>query len=71
MSRSDLEISFIKPKNQRVIAVSIGDELHPLERIVSAHHDLAEDCVRRRIPMAMDDWAAIETRFCSVYLRVA
>lgn len=33
------------------------DELHSLERIVSAYLDLAEDRARRRIPMTMEDWA--------------
>ena len=33
------------------------DELHSLERIVSAYLDLAEDRARRHIPMTMEDWA--------------
>ena len=33
------------------------DELYSLDRIVSAYLDLAEDRVRRRIPMTMEDWA--------------
>ena len=33
------------------------DEMHSLERIVSAYLDLAEDRARRRIPMTMEDWA--------------
>ena len=33
------------------------DELHSLERIVSAYLDLAEDRARRHIPMTMKDWA--------------
>lgn len=33
------------------------DELHSLERIVSAYLDLAEDRAQRHIPMTMEDWA--------------
>ena len=33
------------------------DELHSLERIVSAYLDLAEDRARHHIPMTMADWA--------------
>ena len=33
------------------------DELHSLERIVSAYLDLAEDRARRHIPMTMEDWS--------------
>ena len=32
-------------------------EMHSLERIVSAYLDLAEDRAERHIPMTMDDWA--------------
>ena len=32
-------------------------EMHSLERIVSAYLDLAEDRAERHIPMTMEDWA--------------
>jgi hypothetical protein len=32
-------------------------EMHSLERIVSAYLDLAEDRAERHIPMTMDDWS--------------